>query len=46
MSASYSAEQRVLILARYRDALEAERATGSEVRRAVTQMQADLAESR
>jgi hypothetical protein len=42
MSASYSPEQRALILARYRGALEAERATDSEVRRAVTQMQADL----
>jgi hypothetical protein len=39
-------EQRALILARYRGALEAERATDSEVRRAVTQMQADLTESR
>ena len=46
MSASYSPEQRGLILARYRGALEAERATDSEVRRAVTQMQADLTESR
>jgi hypothetical protein len=32
MSASYSPEQRTLILAHYRDALEAERATDSEVR--------------
>ena len=46
MSASYFPEQRALILARYRGALEAERATDSEVRRAVTQMQADLTESR
>lgn len=46
MSASYSPEQRALILVRYRGALEAERATDSEVRRAVTQMQADLTESR
>jgi hypothetical protein len=46
MSASYSPEQRALILAHYRDALKAERATDSEVRRAVTQMQSDLTESR
>jgi len=46
MSASYSPEQRARILARYRGAPEAERATDSEVRRAVAQMQADLTESR
>ncbi|MEP7228576.1 MAG: hypothetical protein ABI785_14530 [Gemmatimonadales bacterium] len=46
MSAAYSPEQRALILARYRGALEAERGTDSEVRRAVTQMQVDLTESR